>query len=166
MRGVIKFGKTSRGFLIGEFEDRYGAECSIQESSLATEACVWLGVDKDLNGEIVGKGRMHLTQEMARDLIPVLRYFARTGNLGTDALDTWISVGSWVRGVTDPYRDVVGRIVSVTNDQVTVQNDALPGDAGLSVTLTGQFDLIWEPTEDPGPRLSHIDMLLSDDDDE
>ena len=63
---------TQRGFMRGEFIDRYGAKCSIQESSLATEACIWLGTEKD---------RMHLTQDHAKELIPLLRHFVKTGCL-------------------------------------------------------------------------------------
>jgi hypothetical protein len=48
---------------------------------------------------------------------------------------------------------------------VTVQNDRIPGEGGLSSTIEGQFDLFWEPTEDPEPRQSAIDALLEDDDD-
>lgn len=35
--------KTERGFKIGEFNDMDGKLCSLQESSLATEAAVWFG---------------------------------------------------------------------------------------------------------------------------
>lgn len=37
---------TDRGFIVGEFDDIYGAKCSIQESSLADKPALWLGVDK------------------------------------------------------------------------------------------------------------------------
>ena len=37
--------KTNRGFKIIKFDDRYYAGCSLQESSLATEGCIWLGID-------------------------------------------------------------------------------------------------------------------------
>ncbi|HKT54522.1 MAG TPA: hypothetical protein VJP88_08715 [Caulobacteraceae bacterium] len=63
---------TSRGFAVAEFRDRYGIQCSIQESSLAGEACLWLGAEPN---------RMHLTQDMAAALIPLLRRFAETGVL-------------------------------------------------------------------------------------
>ena len=48
---TIKMEKTERGFLRGEFTDRYGHECSIQESSLATEECIWLGCDHETEEE-------------------------------------------------------------------------------------------------------------------
>ncbi len=75
----IAFGLTSRGFGRGEFLDRYAAECSVQDSSLATENCIWLGVDRTNNGE--ESHRMHLTQEMAAALIPVLQRFVDTGTV-------------------------------------------------------------------------------------
>ena len=78
---------TSRGFRIIEFKDRYAQPCSLQKSSLATEDCVWLGVDKrlDLNtGQELPDSdnhRMHLTQEQVRALLPYLQAFADTGEL-------------------------------------------------------------------------------------
>jgi hypothetical protein len=41
---MIEFSCTGRGFRIGKFEDRDGVKCSVQESSLATEECIWFGV--------------------------------------------------------------------------------------------------------------------------
>lgn len=41
---MIKKHFTARGFVKGEFEDLYGAKCSIQESSLAEKPAIWLGV--------------------------------------------------------------------------------------------------------------------------
>ena len=38
--------KTARGFEIKHFTDCYGKDCSIQESSSASEDCVWLGIHK------------------------------------------------------------------------------------------------------------------------
>ena len=99
--------KTYRGFAYSEFIDRYGVKCSIQKSSLATEDAIWLGVDdaspKILaskatefgikTGETTGwvsypipkdvllTTRMHLTQEMVRDLLPALQRFVDTGEL-------------------------------------------------------------------------------------
>lgn len=43
---------TARGFGIVTFKDRYDAECSIQESSLATESAIWFGV-KDPNPQVM-----------------------------------------------------------------------------------------------------------------
>lgn len=40
----IRMSSTGRGFAIGEFDDLYGAKCSIQESSLADKPAIWLGV--------------------------------------------------------------------------------------------------------------------------
>ena len=79
----IDLKPTSRGFLRGEFADRYGEKCSIQESSLATEAAIWLGCDHetvDDKGRQCG-ARMHLTQDLAAELIPLLQRFVDTGSL-------------------------------------------------------------------------------------
>lgn len=66
---------NDRGFLRGEFTDRYGEKCSIQKSSLASEDCIWLGCNRPRGA------RMHLTREMAADLIPLLQHFVETGDL-------------------------------------------------------------------------------------
>jgi len=68
----LQFRKTERGFVVAHFRDRYGEECSIQESSLAEEAAIWLGE---------GSHRMHLTQGMVEQLLPVLEHFLKTGGL-------------------------------------------------------------------------------------
>lgn len=94
---LIDWGNTERGFGKGEFKDYYDAECSIQESSLASRAAIWFGVSdakpkimvpgegwKDVplpDGAYVGS-RMHLTQEQVRELLPILQRFAETGELG------------------------------------------------------------------------------------
>lgn len=36
--------KTCRGFELKYFKDVYNTDCSIQESSLADDDCIWLGV--------------------------------------------------------------------------------------------------------------------------
>ena len=74
---------TSRGFGLWEFKDKYGQECSLQDSSLASEPAIWLGVDVDLKGEDV-HDRMHLTQEQVKALLPILTYFAETGEYVRD----------------------------------------------------------------------------------
>lgn len=75
----MQLSTTERGFQNGKFLDRYGSKCSIQESSLATESCIWLGVDESFNGEI--GTRMHLTRQMAASLLPLLQYFVENGYL-------------------------------------------------------------------------------------
>jgi hypothetical protein len=103
----IESSKTPRGFTIIKFSDRYGIKCSVQESSLATEAAIWFGVES-ANPEIMAKDaskygidpgdgtgfvpfpvppevsfstRMHLTQEQVAQLLPILQKFAETGEI-------------------------------------------------------------------------------------
>lgn len=107
----MEITNTQRGFDIAKFNDRYGDECSLQKSSLATEDAIWFGIsdpnpqimcsdairlglrertntDKD-NGwckfeipkEVLISTRMHLTQEMVAELIPILQHFVDTGEL-------------------------------------------------------------------------------------
>jgi hypothetical protein len=99
----IPFEETNRGFLRGEFKDRNGVSCSLQESSIVDEeGCIWLGCnDIGLKKFEPGKGwsdvelqndppygichqantRMHLTQTMVAELLPALAYFAAHGTL-------------------------------------------------------------------------------------
>ena len=76
---AIKMERTERGFNRGEFADRYNSKCSLQESSLADEAAIWLGVDVDSEGNECS--RMHLTQKQVQDLLPLLQEFVNTGSL-------------------------------------------------------------------------------------
>jgi hypothetical protein len=101
---TIRLEKTNRGFAIGRFEDRYGRECSIQESSLADESCLWLGADD----------RMHLTRAMAADLIPLLQEFADTGRLRIP--------GHW--SYANPWQD---QVVYVTLEELA-ECDATHGE--------------------------------------
>lgn len=89
---VLKRSETERGFGHIKFSDRYHQKCSLQDSSLATEPAIWLGVDNTgpvINGpsgqknEQVG-ARMHLTQAMVKQILPYLKEFARTGNYIVD----------------------------------------------------------------------------------
>ena len=65
--GVPHTEHTARGFGLSAFEDSLGQKCSFQDSSLATEAAVWLGVSDN---------RMHLTTDMIEALIPHFEAFA------------------------------------------------------------------------------------------
>ena len=90
------FSNTERGFAIARFADLYGIECSAQDSSLATEAALWLGPSAANPKRLVaGKGwqdaplpddvscttRMHLNEAQARELIVVLQRFVDTGSV-------------------------------------------------------------------------------------
>lgn len=103
--------KTQRGFNIEEFTDLYGAKCSLQKSSLATEDAIWLGVNNadpkimssdairmglkertfteedngwtsyDIPEEVLMTTRMHLSREQVKELLPILKKFVKTGEL-------------------------------------------------------------------------------------
>jgi len=98
---MIKKETTGRGFALGKFTDLYGAECSIQKSSLATDDAIWIGVDdanpiimasivrEDLTGtvkypipeDVLLSTRMHLSEEMVVALIDKLQEWLKTGRL-------------------------------------------------------------------------------------
>lgn len=103
----MKATKTQRGFALNNFIDLYGAECSLQKSSLAFEDAIWLGVnnvtptimhrdakrlgirtdatcghvDYPLPKEVHLSTRMHLSREQVAELIPVLQKFVDTGEI-------------------------------------------------------------------------------------
>lgn len=110
----MKEDKTNRGFDLVEFTDRYGAECSLQKSSLATEDAIWLGVNDGnpqvlaskasslgvhttvetgwvpypVPEEVLVTTRMHLTVEQVKALLPYLQRFVETGEiLDSDHMD-------------------------------------------------------------------------------
>lgn len=83
---VLTRSTTGRGFGRIFFTDRYGQQCSLQDSSLAEEAALWFGVDNtgpSIEGS-TGKrnedimARMHLTVPMVKALIPFLQEFVKT----------------------------------------------------------------------------------------
>lgn len=86
---------SGRGFGVISFCDKSMSECSLQDSSLATEPAIWLGInDPDPKLFVPGEGwkdypvppdvmintRMHLTQSMVKQLLPFLIKFAETGD--------------------------------------------------------------------------------------
>ena len=103
----MKKSKTSRGFALAEFTDLYGAKCSIQKSSLATDDAIWFGVDdadpkimasqaksfgvetQETTGwvsypipdEVLLTTRMHLNRKQVAKLLPVLQKFVDTGEI-------------------------------------------------------------------------------------
>ncbi len=77
----ITLSETPRGFLRADFVDRNGDKCSIQESSLATEEAIWLGLNKGTHHMGKCLARMHLTRKHVEALIPLLQRFVHTGRL-------------------------------------------------------------------------------------
>lgn len=161
----MEFKQTRRGQLRVDFRDRYGAMCSIQESSIPGENCVWMGVDVNFEGDEVRHGRMHLTQDMARKMIPILRHFARRGTLGMDATKDPYTVGAWVVGVGEENRGIEGRIVQAhPGESLTVQDVQRAGPKGQVICVWDVVDLIWEPIEVPETLPTRYDVLAGADD--
>ena len=78
---------TSRGFKRIEFKDSYDTDCSLQESSLATEDAIWFGCNHGTHVGAKCLARMHLTREQVSHLIPLLQCFVETGRLLTAAFE-------------------------------------------------------------------------------
>lgn len=72
---------TERGFMRGEFRDRDGNLCIIQDSSLATEDALRLGQLEGTHHLGHCLATMHLTKEMARTLIQALMRFVNNGTI-------------------------------------------------------------------------------------
>lgn len=162
----MEFKQTRKGLLRTDFRDRYGALCSIQESSIPGEDCIWLGVDVNFEGTEIRHGRMHLTQDMARKLIPLLRHFARRGALGVDTTEDPYHVGAWVVGVGEANRGIEGRVVQVhPGESLTVQDARKLGPEGQVICMWEVVDLIWEPIDIPEDLPTRYDILSSTDDD-
>ncbi len=115
----IKLKTTVRGFLRGEFKDLYGAKCSIQKSSLATDDAIWLGVnDPDL-------------KIMARDAITIGRKDLL--NEGHERLNGWVSypVPNQVLATTRMHlnRKQVAALLPLL--QYFMEHGELPRDGGM-----------------------------------
>lgn len=86
---TLHFGPANdRGFTRADFKDRNGEACSMQESSLQYVEgeedggpCIWLGQNEGTHHRGHCLARMHLTQDMAREIGLVLLHFAETGEL-------------------------------------------------------------------------------------
>lgn len=93
---IGKFSKTNRGFGLVEFTDSNGVKCSIQQSSLATQNCLWIGCSTDYYMQLSpGKGwekveiaqnqlvndKMHLNESQVRQLVARLEIWLETGSL-------------------------------------------------------------------------------------
>jgi len=86
--------KTLRGFGAIKFIDLYGAECSLQQSSIATDNAVWLGIDRpevkvlrngwkdvEIPEDALISGRMHLNREQVLRLVIQLNKWLDTGEI-------------------------------------------------------------------------------------
>jgi len=81
----MKIDKTERGFELIKFEDHYGLEYSLQQSSAIGDypeafekpgsSCVWLGPGKN--------DRMHLNREQVFALVAHLNAWLDTGSFET-----------------------------------------------------------------------------------
>lgn len=77
----LKPEKNELGFKIANFVDLYGDKASIQESSLATDNAIWLGLNEGTHHQGECLARMHLNQEQVAALLPLLERFVKTGHL-------------------------------------------------------------------------------------
>lgn len=100
MNRKLELTRTGRGFARAAFVDQNGVKCSLQESSAATEDCIWLGADdiglkhfkagegwedvplpQSMQEHYIANTRMHLNRDQVRALLPLLHRFVETGEL-------------------------------------------------------------------------------------
>lgn len=95
---------NDRRFKKMTFDDVYNVKCSLQKSSLASEECIWFGVEDinprifvpgmhspfegtkkavpyNLPSEVIISNRMHLNREQVKMLLPALQEFVDTGEI-------------------------------------------------------------------------------------
>jgi len=103
----MKKTKTHRGFELIKFNDLYDSSCSIQESSLATDQAIWIGIDDadpkimasqadeygvetnkttgwveyPISKDVSFNTRMHLNREQVKEILPHLIKFVETGEI-------------------------------------------------------------------------------------
>ena len=91
----MRIKKTARNFSRADFTDYNGVECSLQNSSLATEDAIWLGCNEANPKQMTANGwqpvrmpddyiahtRMHLTRKQVKKLLPHLEKFVKTGEI-------------------------------------------------------------------------------------
>lgn len=68
--------RTARGFERIDFKDLNGDDCSLQESSVADRACIWLGAEKNCfhpGTKEAMAPRMHLDRERVLALVAHLQ---------------------------------------------------------------------------------------------
>ena len=108
MSEELKVEKTQRGFQRIEFTDSNGKSCSLQQSSLATDDCIWLGCNEiglmefvagrqpawqeidttfSLSHHWNANTRMHLNREQVSALLPHLMEFVFSGSLEVEDED-------------------------------------------------------------------------------
>lgn len=159
----INFQATKTGALLGRFKDRYGALCTLQESSYQEEVCLWVGVEVDSMGEPIANGRMHLTQEQARELAEALLHFANEGGLGKYDANQHFRVGSWVRGLGKDNFGIYGRIIAAhVGGYLTVQDQSTPGEEGRITVFWDHVQSMWSPAEAPPEGVSRFAFLDDD----
>lgn len=157
---MIKLKASPSGLLRGEFLDRLGQDCSIQESSETEEDCIWIGLDKDFRGDEMFS-RMHLTQDMAKDLIPLLRAFVTTGSL-EEGVDETYRVGVWVKGVAGSAKGMEGRIIATNAEGITVQDNHIQGAGGLTTCAWKSVSVLYEPMEKPEYLMSRFERIRTE----
>lgn len=103
----IKVSVDFLGFPTAEFRDFYNKRCLVEISSIADERCIWLGlksadpkimaknaeklgvitdkkvgwIDYEIPSEVLLSTKMHLSQDQVKALLPILKKFAKTGEL-------------------------------------------------------------------------------------
>lgn len=122
---------TVRGFGYFEFDDEYGAKCSLQESSLASDGHIWFGVDEEPETIKGDYKRMHLSRKQIKELLPILNYFSLHGRLPkeseleqtqpsitVDKLEEYLDKEVFVVGKTKNISEIAEEILNLIKGEV------------------------------------------------
>ncbi len=82
--GRIRFHAALERTGVIKFRDDCCVDCSIQESSIALEKCIQLGIDKPEIIEGKPLTQIYFKQEKVAQLIPILQWFVEKGQLPND----------------------------------------------------------------------------------
>lgn len=72
---------NERGMMRADFEDLNGKSCSIQESMVAKYPALWLGINEGTHLDGHCLSRMHISHDLAVELVDLLQFFIDYGEL-------------------------------------------------------------------------------------
>jgi hypothetical protein len=121
---MVEVTKTARGFEVIRFQDIYGEDCTLQESSLADRCAIWFGA---------GDNRMHLDADVFADLLPHIFRMLGLVEASVAAKDAEIAA-------LQKWHAVAAQELNTANAQIAALEarcDALAGALGEAIVWDG-----------------------------
>lgn len=149
---------TNRGFACVCFKDRYDCDCTIQQSSLATEDAIWFGItDPDpkimasktpqggtgwvpyaIPDDVLITTRMHLSRKQVAELLPVLQHFVDTGEVAVPQASI---INELIKGMTDTLGMAKATLIRFEID-LDITNHALLGKICSFVEFASKYEIV------------------------